>query len=941
MTQRFGDGELGQIVWGTRRYQITWDDLLWAGRMVSGESGGSREDAKHVLWCMTQRLAASNNARGSFTRLIQAYSQPINPAWLAEGEFCRVGGRNHDDDSCGSGPLARRQQIQSMTWEQISSEMQDIVVGWARQEVPNGVPKAEEFAVPRVGSQSGGAAGLARRNLQIVHDALGRGPESVEGRGNVFYSSARTRAWPPNYATIVYQGRQSTETTPAPESSTVSTATSTATAESSSEEVFERNFAMTSNRQAPPDRDYQYFILTASAEDPQCSSVLSQQEEQILTKTNHSRFYEQVENLKLQTSLTMTETIPLIEIYAEDENGNVVNLTQEIFSQPSLHNIFEDNAAFNEVSHAEFPERALASIESLDLQVQTPTAGGMAEMTTARLSIMISNPSLVTASHPKGKYLSYMMRQGYHLRIKYGIACEDTEVGKQTAFQWREQGFFISRHTIKVNDNKTVHVEIEMLPSAQKLMNQVLIGESIPVDDIRQITESDINQVLDSITSGGSLTTSQVDEVRRRIQSFANQFNESVDAPSTPGFRVARVDSETNTFGSVLHGALRNSQVLAGRDQITPIVLENSIMALNSIQSLLLTRRYEQILNEDSYRKTINGTTINAVNLGALIYKLVKPEIDSIAAWTSNNNMQIGEINSLDVHASTDQNQVRRNNVQLIFGNFNSQAGNYANMPISIFPMNIDTIFARLRTTRSLGQFSSHINAFFVGVASIVDEEGNYSVERRNGETQRPFERPQIKYAFYPDPRPERPDNWIFYIYDYKVPLVTFRLLLEEIDRSRILTKEDLMVKLAESNIPWLEMGTEGNFIKTMDANTQADDLLQAHLTIQANRQSVSIRQQEDSECPAGISAEFWDGANLDPSEIIRNTVVMLPLRVRASMFMLSSALLFAPVYIFFPLRQCSGLFIPYTLNHNITSGRATTAMDLNIQTTQANRQFD
>jgi hypothetical protein len=873
---------------------------------------------------MTQLLAKSHSS--NFTNLIRRYSQPINPAWLSRGS---------------PEERTRRTEIQNKPWSELPSSIQDLVVGWARGQISNPVPRAVDFAVPAVasthpfpGGVPQGSLGLSSRGFEIVYDSQNRGPDSTDHRGNVFYSKPESRQWPERFVTILYNGVTTQEINPSsiPQSST-SQSTTSSQSEDVANEIFERNFAMTADRTEPPsDHHYGYFTLSSSLEDPQTDNILTQQEEETLTRTNHSRFYDQIIALKQKSSLDVSSIVPTITIWGSDGEGHIENLSEAIFNQSSIHNLIDDNSSFQTLANAEFPDRPLASVEQLTLTIQTPSVGGVAEITVARLSLVVHNPSLVSINHPKGKYIEYLLRQGYTIRIRYGFASDETT--DTQAFQWKEQDFFVSQHEITINEDKTANITISLLPATQKLMNQILIGESIPVENIGSITDQDINQSIDSIVSGGDLPQEQVDEIRRMVRNFSNQFNAIAESPA---MRIQKGDD--GSFGSVLHGAILNSQIIKNESEVAPIVIENFISCLRSIQSLLLTRRYQMILNEDAYRYTLVGTEINAVNFGPLFWNLAKPEIDSIARWVSQHDIRIGETFSVDYISNEDENR-RRTNVQVIFGNFNRRAGQWSNKPISSFPINIDSIFSHLRQRRNLGEFSSHINGFLNTINGIINERSNYVPERTDGgDISYPLEVPQIRYSFFADPRNDRMDNWIFYIYDSKVPFVDFREVLDGLNGGQSLSKQEIVEQLENHRIPYIEKGVENDFIKTLNANTQADDLLQTHNMIQANRDQIGLRQTESGEIPAGVSREWIDGSGHDPNEVIRNVTYIMPIQVSMTFLLLSSAVLFAPIYIFWPIERYSGLYMPYVLEHNITNSEAISKMNLQINLTRANRR--
>lgn len=173
------------------RYQITPEDVLWAGRMLQGEGGGP-EDPAAVLWTMTQLFAPAaqeekyGNPRRfpTFTGLIQAYSQPINPRWRRDGQFCAPGGQYFGQEPCSDTRLARRARIASMPWEDIEPELREVVKRWSEGKLANPVPRAVEFAAPGV------AAGFVRRNPGTMY---------VARLGNHFLATPGSQQWSANY----------------------------------------------------------------------------------------------------------------------------------------------------------------------------------------------------------------------------------------------------------------------------------------------------------------------------------------------------------------------------------------------------------------------------------------------------------------------------------------------------------------------------------------------------------------------------------------------------------------------------------------------------------------------------------------------------------------------------------------------------------------------
>lgn len=111
--------------------------LLWAARMLLGETDANRTAMAAVLWTMAQRFALLIN-RGNLTyptyeALILAYSQPINPIWRDTGTAAQI---------------ARRHELATMTWASLEARRPGIkvfVYAWARGQVGNPVPGVAHF----------------------------------------------------------------------------------------------------------------------------------------------------------------------------------------------------------------------------------------------------------------------------------------------------------------------------------------------------------------------------------------------------------------------------------------------------------------------------------------------------------------------------------------------------------------------------------------------------------------------------------------------------------------------------------------------------------------------------------------------------------------------------------------------------------------------------
>lgn len=955
MSIQFGQGSLGVIEAGSWRYEITWDDVLWAGRMITGEAGNENAasvEGAAVLWCMTSLLALRRGS--SYTSLIQRYSQPINPKWRADGDFCVLGGthpafrnnprpdgsRNyHGTDSCSPDRLARRDRIQGLSWEDLRGDVQDLVVRWARGQVQNPIPKAVEFAVPRVASRNRGVDGLRERNFNLIWDTLGRDESSTSGRGNAFYSNSRSERWNAEHVRIRFDqniGTDSTLSSVEQETRPLGSGGSERREQGSGQQtelaaplndIFERTSAITSDRSEPPQHQFEYFQANGQFKDPSARNMLTEIQDKQLLKVNADRFFDQINALKKRSSLDMTQVVPILLILTEDDEGNPVNLNEKIFSVSPHDRRYTDEFEV-------FPDRPIASLESFEVTTQEPSVGGITGISMGTLNLKVHNPELVTRTHSIGKYIAYMMSQGFVMRIRYGIEGSYDSVSEEyrTAFQWKEEDFFVSQYNVTINNDKTMSLRVSVMPATQRLLNQVKIGQSLPVSELGNIKASDVESIAQQVVSGdSSASASQRQELQRRLSLFATQLNSATESPGV-GLE-ARI---SGSFGFQLHAALTNRDIFdAGEDNIPAVPIPNMVEALQTVQGVMLTRRFQSILQKNCYRKTHRELSFNAVNVGPLVHEIIKPEIDYVFGVVSRNQIEIGEKFSVDEYP-TSGDRVPRSSVKLIFGNFNSRAGQWANHPISSFPVNVETIFAHLRERRGVGEFSSTVNAFFSVINRMITERENYDPDTSQGaeEVRLQLEVPRIKYAIYPDPTDRA--SWVMYIYDSKIPTVRVReaidtLANESRDR-RPPTKDEVIRMLEQNKIPYIEMGEEGSFIKQFSGETQSDDLLASHNMIMANRSSRTVREFDNAiSWPAGISREFAASTHMTPQQIIRSVSYVAPIRVSVQSFVLPTAYFAGPIFIFFPVRTFSGIYLIHEIRHDIKQQGALTNMSLQI----------
>lgn len=136
------------------RYQITREDILWTARMIQYEAGSANEShASEIVWMMAQRFYWTRSHRSrSFTEYIRAYSQPINPRWLRDGEFCRSSGvrdngrpNSYGLDRCSEIRLRRREEAQTIAWESLNAIPRRVTEAFATGQLPNNAVGITDF----------------------------------------------------------------------------------------------------------------------------------------------------------------------------------------------------------------------------------------------------------------------------------------------------------------------------------------------------------------------------------------------------------------------------------------------------------------------------------------------------------------------------------------------------------------------------------------------------------------------------------------------------------------------------------------------------------------------------------------------------------------------------------------------------------------------------
>jgi len=187
-------------------YQLTRHDAELALRMAVFEGG----DPAMTLWTLAQRwvlFSGRLRKRGSkygkgFGDLIQEFSQPLNPAWLASGTFCRPGGKYAGTAYCTPEKLARRSEAQNSPLEAVQAKDPaafETALAWLRAEVPNPVPRGTNFSVPHV-------AEFYMRRTPGARELV-RTPADACPACNVILSEPDAANWPRNFVRLEVAGK--------------------------------------------------------------------------------------------------------------------------------------------------------------------------------------------------------------------------------------------------------------------------------------------------------------------------------------------------------------------------------------------------------------------------------------------------------------------------------------------------------------------------------------------------------------------------------------------------------------------------------------------------------------------------------------------------------------------------------------------------------------
>lgn len=168
---------------GVTPYRITQEDSVWLLRSIWGEVNRSNRNwdtadvqrgAAAVLWAMANNYMTVGRKRtlfSTFGDFVQAYSQPINPAWVnPDGAKCQ-----QSPAMCTSEMIAFRRALRSKPWSEFPAEAQAIVTAFVNGALPNPVGSRTDFRAANRGYRPPDPLTVAGNTFGTDPDARRRG----------------------------------------------------------------------------------------------------------------------------------------------------------------------------------------------------------------------------------------------------------------------------------------------------------------------------------------------------------------------------------------------------------------------------------------------------------------------------------------------------------------------------------------------------------------------------------------------------------------------------------------------------------------------------------------------------------------------------------------------------------------------------------------------
>jgi len=144
---------------GTTPYTLTTDDSLWLIRSIWGEVNRSDRDwetsrvqqgAAAVMWAMANNymtVGAKRTRFATFGDFVQAYSQPINPAWInPDATKCQ-----QRPDMCTPQMISFRVALRSKPWAQFPEGARALVTAFVQGTLRNPIGIRTDFRAANTG----------------------------------------------------------------------------------------------------------------------------------------------------------------------------------------------------------------------------------------------------------------------------------------------------------------------------------------------------------------------------------------------------------------------------------------------------------------------------------------------------------------------------------------------------------------------------------------------------------------------------------------------------------------------------------------------------------------------------------------------------------------------------------------------------------------------
>jgi len=171
----------------TKGFVFTDEDVEWLARSMWGEASDT-EGRIAVAWAHVQRYLLIRyrwlNEGWSFARYVRGHSQPINPRWRRDGDFCSPGSKYWDNpelraENCNPTQLNRRDKFQLSP---VPADMMELAENFAqgKYEEPFGEPVYDFASKELVARQKRPGPGITIGGNTFINRAAMK-PDEIDG----------------------------------------------------------------------------------------------------------------------------------------------------------------------------------------------------------------------------------------------------------------------------------------------------------------------------------------------------------------------------------------------------------------------------------------------------------------------------------------------------------------------------------------------------------------------------------------------------------------------------------------------------------------------------------------------------------------------------------------------------------------------------------------